>query len=121
MRQAGGFILLNKLVFCCRGTYLYRHMGYVRIIIQLVDGSQRSGVRKFPEPMNLEDIRAHAWQLGEEVLGRGAIEYVIVVEVPANDPTVVAMILRDEYRNKPVPRSDGEHPYLKQQRRKPPR
>ncbi len=96
-------------------------MGYVRITIKLVDGSQRSGVRKFPEPMNLEDIRTHAWQLAGEVLGRGAIEDVIVVEVPANDPAVVAIILRDEYRNKPVPRGDGEHPYLKQQRRKPPR
>jgi hypothetical protein len=96
-------------------------MGYVRITIHLVDGSHRSGVRKFPEPMNLEDIRIHARQLAGEVLGRGTIADVIVMEVPADDPAVVAMILRDEYRNKPVPRSDGEHPYLKQQRRKPPR
>jgi hypothetical protein len=96
-------------------------MGYVRIAIHLVDGSQRSGVRKFPEPMNLEDIRAHAWQLAGEVLGRRMIEDIVAMEVPADDPAVVAMILRGEYRNKPVPRSDGEHPYLKQQRRKPPR
>jgi hypothetical protein len=96
-------------------------MGYVRIIIHLVDGSQRSGIRKFPEPMNLEDIRTHAWQLAGEVLGRGAIEDVTAREVPADDPAVVAMILSRESRNKLVPRSDGEHPYLKQQRRKPPR
>jgi hypothetical protein len=54
-------------------------------------------------------------------LGRGAIEDVSVVEVPADDPGVVAMILNQRRRNEPVPRSDGEHPYLKHQRRKPPR
>jgi hypothetical protein len=96
-------------------------MGYVRIIIRLVDGTQRSGVRKFPEPMNLEDIRRHAWHLAGEVMGRGSIEDVIVAEVPADDPAVVAMILGDAQRNKLVQRSDGEHPYLKEQRRKPPR
>ena len=61
-------------------------MGYVRIIIHLVDGDQRSGVRRFPEPMNLDDIRTHAWQLAGEVLGRGSIEDVIVMEVAADDP-----------------------------------
>jgi hypothetical protein len=96
-------------------------MGYVRIIILLVNGSQRSGVRKFSEPMIMTHIRNHAWQLAAEVLGRGMIEEVIVMEVPADDPAVVAMILSQEYRNKLVIRSDGEHPYLKQQRRKPPR
>ena len=38
-------------------------MGYVRITIRLADGSQRSGVRKFPEPMDMEDIRTRSWQL----------------------------------------------------------
>jgi hypothetical protein len=96
-------------------------MGYVRITIQLIDGSQRSGIRKFPEPMNLEDIRRHALQLAGEVIGRRAIEDVIVTEIPANDPAVVAIILSQAQGNKPVQRSDGEHPYLKEQRRKPPR
>jgi hypothetical protein len=96
-------------------------MGYVRITIHLLDGSHRSGVRKFPEPMNLTDIRTHAWQLAGEVLGRGAIEDVTVKVVPADDPAVVAIILKDEYKSKAVQRSDGEHPYLKQQHRKPPR
>jgi len=96
-------------------------MGYVRITIHLANGGHRSGVRKFSEPMILEDIRKHAWQLAAEVLGRGAIEDVTVTEVSADDPAVVAMIINQEYRNKSVPRSDGEHPYLKQQRRKPPR
>jgi hypothetical protein len=96
-------------------------MGYVRIIVRLVGGKQRSGVRRFPEPINLEDIRAHAWLLAGEALGRGTIEDVIVVEVPADDPAVVALILGLTRRNKSVPRSDGEHPYLKQQSRKPPR
>lgn len=96
-------------------------MGYVRITIRLSDGSQRSGMRKFTEPMNMEDIRAHAWQLAGDALGKGAVEQVIVMEIPADDPAVVAMILSHDQRNKPVPRSDGEHPYLKQQCWKPPR
>jgi hypothetical protein len=33
----------------------------------------------------------------------------------------VAIILNQQRRNDAVPRSDGEHPYLKHQRRKPPR
>ena len=37
-------------------------------------------------------------------MGRGTIEDMIVTEVPADVPAVVAMIFRDEYRNKPVPR-----------------
>lgn len=68
-------------------------MPYARITILLRDGTRRSGVRKFPEPMNLADIRAHAWQLSAEVLGRGAIENVTVSELPADDPAVVALIL----------------------------
>jgi hypothetical protein len=71
--------------------------------------------------MNLKDIRTHAWHLAAEVLGRGAIEDVMVKDVPADDPAAVAMILSQDSKNKPVQRSDGEHPYLKQQRRKPPR
>jgi hypothetical protein len=96
-------------------------MGYVRITIWLIGGGKRLGIRKFPEPMNMEDIRNHSWLLASEVLGRGAIEDVSVAEVPANDPGVVAMILNQQRGNEPVPRSDGEHPYLKHQRRKPPR
>lgn len=96
-------------------------MGYVRITIDLLGGGKRSGVRAFPEPMNLGEIRMHAWQLAAEVLGRGAIEEVTVKEVPANDPAVVSLILGQKGRNKPVPRSDGQHPYLKQQQRRPPR
>jgi hypothetical protein len=68
-------------------------MGYVRIIIRLIDGGLRSGIRKFPEPMKLEDIRNHAWQLAAEVLGRGAIEDITISEVAADDRGVVAMIL----------------------------
>jgi hypothetical protein len=96
-------------------------MGYARIIIHLVDGTRRSGVRRFPEPMDLDAIRNQARQLASEVLGTRAIEDVVVSELPANDPAVVALILSEARRNEVVPRSDGEHPYVREQRRKPPR
>jgi hypothetical protein len=94
-------------------------MGYVRITIQLRNGGTRTGVRRFPEPIIMNDIRKHAWQLSAEVLGRGAIADVTVVEVPASDPAVVALILSNHARAKPIPKSSGEHPYVTQQQRKP--
>lgn len=94
-------------------------MGYARIIIHLVGGSTRTGVRAFAEPMNLHDIRMHAWKLSEEVLGRSAIEDVTVLEVPASDPAVIALILGEKKKKKPIPPSDGTHPYVKQQQRRP--
>ena len=96
-------------------------MGYVRITIKLRNSSTLSGVRKFPEPMNLADIRLHAWHLATDALGRRTIEEVTVLEVPADDPAVVALILRDERNSRPAQSSTGEHPYLKQQQRRPPR
>ena len=93
-------------------------MPYARITILLHDGTRRTGVRHFPEPMNLEDIRKHAWQLSADVLGRGAIEDVTVTEVPADDPAVVALILDQRRSTKPIPPSDGTHPYLKGRGRK---
>ena len=96
-------------------------MGYARIIIRLFDGTQRSGVRRFPEPMDLDAIRNQARQLAGEVLGPRAIEEVIVTELPADDPAVVALILSEARRGEVVPRSDGEHPYLRHQGRKPAR
>jgi hypothetical protein len=96
-------------------------MGYVRITIKLHQGASKSGIRHFPEPMNLSDIKQHAWQLSAESLGRGKIADVLVEEVPADDPGVVALILRkDKSRPKTEP-SNGEHPYVKYQKRKPPR
>ena len=91
-------------------------MGYVRITIHLEAGGIRSGIRPFSEPMNLEDIREQAMYLAGQTLGRAAIADVTVEEVPADDPAVVALILRKEEGSKKIPRSDGEHPYLKQRR-----
>lgn len=96
-------------------------MGYVRITIELRNGSKRSGVRSFQEPLNLEEIRMHAWQLSSEVLGRQEIEDVTVREVPADDPAVVRLILSQKELGRPVPRSTGQHPYLVQQKRRPQR
>jgi|HubBroStandDraft_2_1064218.scaffolds.fasta_scaffold1025165_1 hypothetical protein len=96
-------------------------MGYTRITILLVDGTKLAGVRHFPEPIVVADIRSQAWHLAGEVLGRERIQDVVVTELAADDPAVVALILGQQRKNREVPRSDGEHPYLKQQRRKPSR
>jgi hypothetical protein len=114
--------LLKKLAFPSIFSYLRLRMSYARITIHLKGGGIRSGIRHFDDPMNLQDIRAHALQLAAESLGRGSIEQVTVEEVPASDPAVVALILKDKVRkNMGVAPSDGKHPYLKQQLRKPPR
>ena len=94
-------------------------MGYVRITIYLIDGSSRSGVRSFAEPVNIDDICKQARQLAGEVLGRSMIEDVTACEVPATDPAVVALILREEKIKRGIPPSDGTHPFVRQQRRKP--
>jgi hypothetical protein len=112
--------MLNKLVLLRRFTYFYL-MGYVRITVLLRNGGKRSGVRAFAEPMNLEDIRRHALALSGEALGSGAIEGVVVKEVAADDPAVVAFIMRDRRSNNVVPRSDGEHPIAREMQRRPPR
>ena len=82
-------------------------MGYVRITIELRDGGRRSGVRAFQEPMNLAEIRMHAMQLSSDVLGRGEIEDITVVDVPADDPAIVYLILGQKKRFQSVPRSDA--------------
>ena len=91
-------------------------MPYARITILLRDGSRRSGVRKFPSPMNLADIRTHAWRLSAEVLGRGSIEDVTVTELPADDPGVVALLLGQQRRKQPGNPDDGSHADLVRRR-----
>jgi hypothetical protein len=92
-------------------------MGYVRITISLADGSYRSGVRQFAEPVILEDVRAHALLLSAESLGKGNILDITVEKVDGNDPAVMALI-RSEQRRNIVIVSDGTHPYLKDKQRK---
>lgn len=96
-------------------------MAYVRITIHLANGGKRTGVRAFPSPINLHDIRMHAWHLASEVLGRAAVEDVTVIELAADDPAVVAFIHGEQRKKVVTPASDGEHPYVKQQHRRPPR
>jgi len=96
-------------------------MAYVQITIHLTGGRERTGVRASPSPINLQDIRMHAWQLSAEVLGPAAILEVTVVELPADHPAVVAFILGEQRKKVVTPASDGEHPYVKQQHRRPPR
>jgi hypothetical protein len=71
--------------------------------------------------MKLEEIRSHARHLAAEALGRDSIVEVTVEAIPADDPAVVAFILSERSRRQGIPSSDGEHPYLKQQLRRPPR
>lgn len=96
-------------------------MPYVQITIHLLDGTTRSGVRSISGPLILEDVRMHAWRLSAEALGHQAIGEVTVRELPADDPAVVALILSEKGKPKTIPRSDGVHPYVKQQQRRPPR
>jgi hypothetical protein len=91
-------------------------MPYARITILLRNGTRRTGVRHFPEPMNLEDIRTQAWQLSAEVLGRGVIENVVVAEVPADDPAVVALILEQQLKQKAATGDSSRADYLRQRR-----
>jgi hypothetical protein len=96
-------------------------MPYVRIEIRLRDGTTRSGVRSISDPLILEDVRKLAWRLSAESLGHQAVEDVTVKELPADDPAVVALIVSEKVKAKTIPRSDGVHPYVKQQQRRPPR
>jgi hypothetical protein len=96
-------------------------MAYVRIEIHLRDGTTRSGVRLISGPLILEDVRKLALRLSAEALGHQAIEDVTVRELPPDDPAVVALIVSEKGKAKTIPRSDGTHPYIKQQQRRPPR
>ena len=96
-------------------------MSYVRIAIHLKGGAQRTGVRHFPTNIKLEDIQAHAWQLSVEALGQGAIENLDVEELPSEHPDVVAYICGNQEADRIRIRSSGEHPFLSEQKRRPPR
>lgn len=113
--------ILNKLAFPNIPFYLRPKMPYVHITIHLRDGTTRSGVRSIAGPLILEDVRKLAWRLSAETIGHQAIEDVTVKELPPDDPAVVALIVSEQGRAKPIPRSDGTHPYVKQQHRRPPR
>ena len=94
-------------------------MAYVRITIELQNGKSRTGIRHFPDAEQLESIRSHARQLSVEALGRAAIVDVIVEALPADDPAVVAFILRGQRRISTPELSTGEHPFTREQHRRP--
>jgi hypothetical protein len=96
-------------------------MSYVRISIHLKGGGLRTGVRHFSTDIALKDIKAHAWQLSVEALSRGAIDRVDVEELPPEHPAVVAYICRSQGLSQSPVRSSGEHPFLSEQKRRPPR
>ena len=94
-------------------------MGYVRITIYLQNAKARTGIRCFADSEDLEAIRAHAFKLSAEVLGRGAIREVTVEALGADDPGVVALILQGQDKKSVAERSKGEHPFSKGQHRRP--
>jgi hypothetical protein len=94
-------------------------MGYFRIRILLSDGSEKTGVRHMADLENIEAIRAHAFKLSVEVLGRGAIKDVTVEPLSAEDPAVVTLILKSLGRTSKREHSLGEHPFTKEQRKRP--
>jgi hypothetical protein len=96
-------------------------MSNVRIVTLLLDGGRRSGIRQFPEPMELNKIKDQAWRLVGEVLGCGPICGMVAMEVSASDPEVVALILGKRQKRVAVPGSDGTPPFVKQHQWKPPR
>jgi hypothetical protein len=96
-------------------------MSYIRITIHLKGGARRTGVRHFPTDIALRDIQAHAWQLSVEALGREAIAHLDVEKLPSEHSAVVAYICRSQGLSRNPVRSSGEHPFLSDQKRRPPR
>jgi hypothetical protein len=92
-------------------------MPYARIRVLLRDGTTRSGAWKFPEPTILAEIRAQARQRSAEVLGHGSIEDVLVVEVPADDPAVVALLLGQQRKVQRGSQDDAKRADLVRRRR----
>jgi hypothetical protein len=92
---------------------------YVRITVFLANGQQRSGIRHSAASEKLENIQVHAARLSADALGREAIKDVRVEMLPATDPSVVAILSRYK-KPQPLPeRSTGEHPFTRDQWRKP--
>ena len=96
-------------------------MTYVRITLRLRNGQQKTGIRHFPEPVKLTEIRAQALALSAQVLGRGAIDEVTVQELPPDDPGVVAYILHHQSPKKAPEPITGRRSYPSQENRRPPR
>ena len=94
-------------------------MGYVRITIHLLSGKPRTGIRQISDSEDLESVRAHALRLSADVLGRAAIMDVTVEALAADDPGVVALILGGHGGKALTERSEGEHPFVREQRRRP--
>jgi hypothetical protein len=92
---------------------------YVRITVHVTNDQQRSGIRHFPDSEQLQAIRTHAFKLSVEVLGRRAIKNVRVEELPADDPGVVAFIISGKRGTSFPEPSTGEHPFTREQRRRP--
>jgi hypothetical protein len=92
---------------------------YVRITVFLTNGQQRSGIRYSADSEKPENIQVHAARLSADALGREAIIDVTVEILPATDPAVVALLSRYKKPETLSERSTGEHPFTRDQWRKP--
>jgi hypothetical protein len=92
---------------------------YVRITVCLTNGQQRIGIRHFADAEKLDDIRIHATRLSADTLGREAVRDVTVEILPATAPEVVALLCRGKKPGALPERSTGEHPFTRDQWRKP--
>ena len=69
-------------------------MPYYRIIVIKQNGLRNSGIRHFPENLTYKQIEQEIWQKAKETIGRLAIADILITNVPADHPDVVAFLLR---------------------------
>ncbi|HVW62263.1 MAG TPA: hypothetical protein VHC48_19565 [Puia sp.] len=73
-------------------------MPYFRIIIIKRNGLKHAGIRHFHEAISLKNIRAEVREKTVAALGPLAIADILIEEVPADHPEVVAFILQQKDR-----------------------
>jgi hypothetical protein len=71
-------------------------MTYFRITIVCFQGRAMTGIRHFKGDVSKAEVLRIAWDHGAEALGRKEIADIFVTALPANDPAVVAFILKPD-------------------------
>jgi hypothetical protein len=68
-------------------------MPYYKIILHMRRGNKRSGVRNLPTE-DVDRATEMVWTKIYDTIGRWQVDYLEVIPLPADDPQVVAWILR---------------------------